>query len=152
MIYRKMFGLPAWDSESAISELERMRRQMDRMLEGWSGQTDRAAASGVFPPLNLTEGKDGYFVRAELPGVTVADLDIQATGNTLSIAGERKAGETESGARFHRREREAGKFSRVINLPEAVETGKISANLTNGILTVSIPKSEKMKPRQIAVA
>lgn len=89
MVYRRMSGMPAWDAGSPLAEMERIRRQMDRLFEGWpSGYASRPA--GVFPPINLTEDKDSFFIRAELPGVASKDLDIQATSDSISIGGERK--------------------------------------------------------------
>lgn len=72
--------------------------------------------------------------------------------NSLSISGERKIPAEGENVRYHRKERESGRFSRVINLPEAVDTDRISAGLSSGILTVTVPKSEVAKPRQIKVS
>ena len=78
-------------------------------------------------------------------------LDIQATGKTISISGERKIIKENDTARYHRREREAGKFSRVMAMPSDIDPDRIEARLENGILTVMVPKSEAAKPRQIKV-
>jgi HSP20 family protein len=127
-----------------------MRQQLDWMFQD-AGTPNRQLTAGVFPLVNLTEDKDGYYVRAELPGVKADELDIHVTANNLSISGERKiAAETED-AKYHRREREAGTFSRMIGLPGEVDTDKVDANLANGILTISIPKAEIAKPKQITV-
>ena len=111
MIYRRFWGFPSWEARSPFAELERMKRQMDRLMEGFSG-TYQQPYAGVFPLINLTENKD---------------------------------------AGWHRREREAGKFSRMIALPSEIDPNKVDAGLVNGILTVTIPKAEITKPRQIAV-
>ena len=108
-------------------------------------------AAGVFPLTNVTEDSDNYYVRAELPGITSDELDIQVTAKGISISGERKIPVEGNNVKYHRREREAGKFSRTINLPENVDVNKVDASLKNGILTVIIPKSEVAKPRQITV-
>ena len=152
MIYRRLFDLPTWRVRSPFEELERMRTQMDRVLEGLQGSPAFRPAAGVFPAVNLTEDKDSYYVRAELPGINSSDLDIQVTGNNLSLSGERKSGEDMEGARYHRREREGGRFSRIIGLPGDVNPEKVEARLANGILTVSIAKSEAAKPRQITIS
>jgi HSP20 family protein len=101
--------------------------------------------------MNVTEDKDNYYVRAELPGLKADDLDISVTGDTLSISGERKISVEDEQAQYHRREREAGKFSRIVTLPAQMDTGKAEAHCTDGILTVVLPKAEAVKPRQIAV-
>ena len=151
MIYRRVVGLPTWRFSSPFEELERMRRQMDRIFEEKMSPHQRARA-GVFPLINLTEDKSNYYIRAELPGLTADNLDIQATANNVAIVGERKIPVEKEGARYHRKEREAGKFSRMIGLPGEVNSDKIEAKLVNGILTVVIPKAESAKPRQISVS
>ena len=150
MIYRRVFDLPSWRYRSSFDELDRMRRQMERLF-GETTAPSQQTRAGVFPLINLTEDKHNYYVRAELPGVKAAELDIQATSNSLAIAGERKIPAEDEGARYHRREREAGSFSRMISLPDAINTAEVTANLENGILTVIVPKAEVAKPRQISV-
>jgi HSP20 family protein len=127
-----------------------MRHQLDSLFNAISGETG-AIGAGVFPAVNITETMDNYFVRAELPGIKNDELQLDIKERTLTIAGERKI-EKESGeVKYHRREREAGKFSRAIALPGEVDTGNVDAKLADGLLTVRIAKSEKAKPRQIAV-
>jgi HSP20 family protein len=151
MIYRKLYGIPTWDFNRPFQELERMRQQMDNLLSRASEGGFAGLSAGVFPLINLTEDKDSYYIRAELPGMAAGDLNIEATGNNLSISGERKIGVEKEDVRYHRREREAGKFSRVITLPGDIDAEGVNASLTNGILTVSIPKAEKAKPKQITI-
>jgi HSP20 family protein len=127
-----------------------MRQQLDQLFEDASGTYQRVGA-GVFPLINLTEDKDNYYVRAELPGVKGEELDIQVTGNNLAITGERKIAAEEEGAKYHRREREAGSFSRMIGLPGDIDPDKVDAKLENGILTVEVSKAEAAKPKQITV-
>ena len=150
MIYRRFFNVPTWKFRSPVEELYRLRQQMEQMLESAATPQQREAA-GVLPLINLTEGKDHYLVRAELPGVKGDELDIQVTANNLAISGERKIAAEDEGARYHRREREAGTFSRMIGLPDEVDTDKVEAKLENGILTVVISKAEIAKPKQITV-
>ena len=150
MIYRRIFGVPGWEAKNPFSELENVRRQVDRLYQGFFSPHTRPAA-GVFPLINLTEAKDRYMIRAELPGVSSDELDIQATANTLSLAGERKIPQENSGAKYHRRERESGRFSRVISLPGEINPDKVEASLINGILTIAVSKAEASKPRQISV-
>lgn len=150
MIYRRFLGVPSWEFRSPFAELEQMKRQMDRLMEGWGSAYQRPFA-GVFPLINLTESKDSYFIRAELPGVVAGDLDIQATANSISVSGERKLPSENKDARWHRREREAGKFSRMISMPSEIDPNKVDASMVNGILTVVVPKAEVSKPRQITV-
>ena len=79
------------------------------------------------------------------------ELDIQVTGNGISISGERKIPMEGNNVKYHRREREAGTFSRSINLPGEIDVNKVEASMENGVLKINIPKSEAAKPRQITV-
>jgi len=151
MIYRRTFGLPTWNVRSPFQELERMSQQMENFISSASGSGLPSLHAGVFPSTNLTEDQDHYYIRAELPGISADDLDIQATGNNLSISGERKIEAEKDSVRYHRKEREAGKFSRVISLPGDIDVDGVSASLDNGILKVSVPKAEKAKPKQITI-
>ena len=149
MIYRRIFNAPPWRFRSPLDELHRMRQQLEQMF-GDSETPHQRVSAGVFPLINLTEDKENYFVRAELPGVKGDALDIQVTANNLAISGERKIAE-EEGARYHRKEREEGSFSRMIGLPGDINPDKVDAKLKNGILTVVVSKAEAAKPKQITV-
>lgn len=151
MIIRRLSGWPASDWRSSFDEVERMRRQMDRLSEVLTGRLSREPEAGVFPLTNVTEDSDNYYVRAELPGVKADDLNISVAGNSLSIAGERKIPPEDENAKYHRREREAGKFSRMMNLPGQIDTARVEAGTADGILTVVLPKSESAKPKQITI-
>lgn len=152
MIVRRMFTNPAWGWRSPFEELEEMRRRVERLGAALMGEGVDSRAAGVYPLVNVTEDGDNYWLRAELPGVSVEDLDISVTGKSLAITGERRiAGEDES-AKYHRKERESGSFSRMIDLPNLVDGEKVEAKLLNGVLTVRLPKAESAKPRQIKIS
>ena len=151
MIYRTSFGTPFWRMRSPFGDLDRIRRQMDRLFETVANGPSHHSGAGVFPLVNLTESKDNYYLRAELPGVNNSDLDLTVTDNTLTISGERRISSETDDAKYHRREREAGKFSRAIALPGEIESERVEASLVNGILNIVVPKAAKTKPRQITV-
>jgi len=151
MLLRRISDWPTRGWTSSFEELESMRRQMDLLTQGLARGLWREPAAGVFPLMNVTEDKSSYCVRAELPGLKADELDISVTGDTLSISGERKLPIEEENARYHRREREAGKFSRIISLQSQINTGKVVARCADGILTVVLPKAESAKPKQISV-
>ena len=150
MFYPRLFNLPVWRLRSPFDEWTQMRRQLDRLFEDSMSPYQRAQA-GVFPLINLTEDKDNYYIRAELPGLKADELDISVTGGTFSISGERKLPVEDEKARYHRREREAGSFSRIVNLPAQIDAGKVEAQCSDGVLTVTLPKAEAVKPKQISV-
>ena len=151
MLLRRLTNWPTTDWTSPFEKLENMRRQMDLLSEGLSRGLWSLPAAGVFPLMNVTEDKENYYIRAELPGLKADELDISVTGDTLSIEGERKLSVEDEKAQYHRRERDAGKFSRVVSLPGLINTGKVDASCADGVLTVTLPKAEEAKPKQIAV-
>ncbi|MFW6334005.1 MAG: Hsp20/alpha crystallin family protein [Desulfosalsimonas sp.] len=149
MFTRRLFDFPDLGWRSPVEELDRMRRYLDQLM----GQTEtgfRIPRAGVFPLINLTETKEAYILRAELPGVKTGDLDIQAAGRNITISGQRKI-EPDPNATYHRREREAGSFSRALTLPGDIDRDGIDASLKDGVLTVKVPKAEKAKARQIEI-
>ncbi len=143
---------PNWrtlNNWSPFDELNRIRREMDLLSDGFSRGTVRGA--GVFPLINLTEDNDAYFIRAELPGMKADEIELSVTGDSVTISGERKIVNEDKNAKYHRRERESGKFNRILNLPGQVDVNKADASNVNGVLTIRLPKSEAAKPRQIAI-
>ncbi len=152
MFARRLFDFPTLGWTSPFVDLERMSRQMDRLTHAMTGRpTARWLSAKVFPAVNLTEDKDNFYVRAELPGIKADAITLQVTGRNLSIVGERKIPSEGENVRYHRRERDAGKFSRIIGLPSDVDADNVTAKMVNGVLTVAIAKSAAAKPKQITV-
>jgi HSP20 family protein len=151
MFPKRFIDFPGWNTGNAFLDFERMRREMNRLSEGLKSGLPSFSTAGVFPLTNVTEDKFNYYVRAELPGMNTEDIEISATDSSLSISGQRIIPKESENVRYHRREREAGKFSRMINLPGSVDTDKVEASFTDGILKIVLPKSEAMKPKQIEV-
>jgi HSP20 family protein len=104
-----------------------------------------------FPAINLYDAKDRYILTAELPGMAPEELDLSLTGETLTLRGERKRPEGVSDESYRRQERQFGRWSRTVALPERVDGAGVAAQFAHGVLTVTIPKAEEAKPRQIAV-
>lgn len=151
MIYRTLFGAPGPRFGVPFEDLNGVRRQMERLFDAFGEKTLGRAGAGVYPSVNISEDAEAYYVSAELPGVKSEDLDLNVSANQLSLTGERKINEEDADARYHRREREAGRFSRAIALPGDIDPENVRARLVDGVLTVTIAKAEKAKPRQIAV-
>jgi HSP20 family protein len=128
-----------------------MRDEMNRLFGRWGSNQPLRFGYSVYPPLNLWEDDDHLYVEAELPGFEMSDLEIYVTsGNQLSITGERKRPELEGG-NWHRQERGYGNFNRMIELPHEVNSDHVAAEFKNGVLTVTLPKTEGVKPRRIEV-
>jgi len=130
--------------------LERVQREMASLLDAMSGAPG-AQRVGVFPPVNLSQDKNNFYVRCELPGIDPADLDISALGNKLTLTGKREIADPGPGTSYHRREREAGTFSRSLTLPTEFDAERVIAEYRDGILCVTLPKADAGKPRQISV-
>lgn len=151
MVYSRIFGMPTFGSLRPYEELTRMRRQMDRIMDSFTGSQALEGGAGVFPATNVTENDDFFFFRAELPGVKAADLDIQATARNLTITGQRTLDVEDENARYHRREREGGRFSRAFALPKEIDADRVEARILNGILTLKVPKAASAKPKRITI-
>lgn len=103
------------------------------------------------PALDVHEDKDKFTVNLELPGLKREDIEVHLEDGSLIISGERKSETVSEGTEVHRQERYYGKFSRALTLPTAVAADKVKAAYKDGILTVTLPKAEEAKPKQIDV-
>lgn len=151
MNIRRLEGSPFGVDWSALSELERLRRELGRLVGSYEDTGARIVATGVFPLMNVSENTEDFYVRSELPGMELKDIDLSVTGNSLSISGERMIAAEGANVKYLRREREAGSFRRVLHLPTEVDPGKVEAKYSHGVLTVRLPKAEKAKPKQISI-
>jgi len=140
---------PSEFSEPA-SDYDRLRQGMEWLLDSF-GSPSPGFASRVFPSINVTEDKDHYYLRAELPGVKSEELEISVLEDQVSIRGERKIPMEKEEFSYHRRERQEGSFRRSISLPVEVDVDKVTAELKKGIVKVTLPKHEKTKPRKIQI-
>jgi HSP20 family protein len=132
------------------SEFNRLHQEVNQLFNLFSQGAD-PFSSRVYPAINLTEEGNNLYVRAELPGLNPESLDISVIEGKLMIRGERKIEEEDQRTSYHRREREAGFFRRTIALPIKVDSRKVSASMKNGVLTITLPKSEEAIPRKITV-
>jgi len=130
-----------------IREMSRLSRDVER----WFGDTESLSRSGVFPQVNLYDSGEELVVRAELPGVEPKDVELSATGNSLTIQGQRRKPNVDDKAVFHRKERSYGLFRRAFTLPQEVDADKTRATFNNGVLEIMLPKAEAAKPRKIAI-
>ena len=103
------------------------------------------------PPVDIFEQADGIRIMAEIPGVNPSDVKISVEGTVLTIQGTKQQVAEEKTERVHRYERTYGAFERSFTLPPTVDASSIKATYDNGVLTVTLPKVEKAKPRQITV-
>ena len=133
---------PSWN------RFAQMRRDMDNLMERLSGADESSA--GVFPLTNVSEDMDRYYVRALIPGVDAAQLDVSVVHQTITVSGVRTSPD-EPGASYHRKERMDGPFSRSITLPQAFDGSRVEAKYVDGVLTLELPKPDTAKPRRVTV-
>jgi HSP20 family protein len=149
-------AIERWRPWDEFREMERwmdemMRRPLAtwrRPLTWWRVPTE---AVGWVPGVEMYEKADKFIVRAELPGMKKEEIDVSVVGDTLTISGERKAETEVKDEDYYRCELCYGKFSRSVGLPTAVNATKVDASYENGILEITLPKVEAVKPKRITV-
>ena len=126
-----------------------MRNMFEDLYRRGEGDED-VVRSAWTPPVDIRETETGIAVQMELPGIAKKDVDISLDNHVLTVRGERHfEGEKE---RYHRIERTYGKFARSFRLPHDIDGGKVKAGFADGVLTLELPRSEKMLPRQIKIS
>jgi len=104
-----------------------------------------------FPAFEIKENKDGYVIKADVPGVKEADLEINLTGKRLSVSGKREEEKEERGETYYTSERSYGSFNRSFTLPEGSDLQHIAADLKGGVLTIIVPKSPETKTKKVEI-
>ncbi len=141
--------------EPVLQDLWDFRRNFDDIFGRWFDMpgffAGRGQAVGWLPPVECYLDQNQYHVRLAVPGVEQKDIRVQVHGNELTISGERRRDENISDERFLQREFSYGAFERVVPLPEGVEPDKVQAQMTNGVLEVTAPISEKALPREVKI-
>ena len=130
-------------------EMDRLQQDMNRLFSDMTPNRMRKAPS--FPAINIWAAEDRAKITAEIPGLGKDDLEINLTGDTLTLSGMREQTELPEGAHYHRQERRYGEFNRSIQLPYTVDVNKVKATFKNGVLTVELPRVEAEKPKKITV-
>ena len=129
-----------------------LREEMDDVFGRFTAEINGEWPAGaIVPSMDLSETDANVQVRMDLPGVKPDDIDIEIVGDQLRIRGERKEEKEEKSKTYHRIERRAGSFYRAATLPCAVQEAKAEAEYTDGVLTVTLPKSEETKPRHVKI-
>lgn len=144
---------PARELAMWPSDLFGIQREMNRMFDGFfRGTRDEESALMAWAPVvDIAEHDDEYVVKVELPGVNKEDVKITLESNILTIGGEKKQEKETKKENYHRVERSYGSFQRSFTLPTMVKSDKIDAIYKDGILSVSLPKADEAKPKQIEV-
>ena len=145
-------NLTKWDP---LSELEALSGRLNRIfgrpaLPGATGY-DMLKMADWTPSVDVSETDKEFVIKAEIPGVKKEDVKVTIEHGMLTIKGERKMEKEEKGKKFHRIERSYGSFVRSFRIPDGVDESKVKAEFKDGMMTIALPKSEKVKPRKIQV-
>ena len=130
--------------------MDRLRREVDRLFANWPARAGWSAASG-YPAMNVWTDENSAVVTAELPGVSIDDIDISVEKDALTVRGNRRPEETGEEATYHRRERRHGDFQRAFRLSFQVDPNKVEAELKNGVLSIFLPRAVADKPKKIEI-
>jgi HSP20 family protein len=157
-------AIQKWEPRGEIAPIRSMREEMDRMFDeffhgmgtlrpSWMMRPFAWApeAGGFVPSVDLKETEDSYVVVAELPGLKKEMIDIAVSEDEVTLKGERKETKEEKGENWHRRESVHGSFQRTISLPGTVNANKAEAKMSDGVLTLTLPKSEEEKKKAVKI-
>jgi HSP20 family protein len=133
-------------------EVSQLRGEMDRLWQDFFEPGRRGPQPKEWiPAVDILDTADKVTVKVEVPGMEAKDIGISLSGDILTIRGEKKVEKEEKGKNFYLAERSSGSFSRSLRLPTVVEGDKIEANYKHGVLTITCPKKEEVKPKQITI-
>ena len=143
-----MSNLSRWEP---MREMLTLREAMNQLFDDSFTRPLGMSAVSTAPAVDLLEDKDQVVVKAALPGLKADDVQISVTADLLTLRGEFKGENESKDATYHIREYRSGSFERTLRLPSEVQTDKARAEFENGILTISLPKAESVKPRSISI-
>ena len=143
-----MSNITRWEP---FRDMVSMRKDMDRLIDQFFSMPTTEQAGWGLPMVDMYQTEEDIVVKATMPGLDPKDLDIQVTGDILTIRGEVKKEEVKEGTKYHIREHRSQSFSRSLTLPSAVIADKANAEMKNGVLILTLPKAEESKPKVISV-
>lgn len=142
-----MSTLTRWEP---VREMMTLREAMDRLFDDAFTRPINMGTVSTMPAIDMYQNEDDLIVKASLPGLTKDDVDITVTDGVLTLRGEYKTNEDKASS-YHLREHHYGIFERSLSLPTDVEVDKAKAEFENGILTITLPKAEAVKPKMISI-
>ena len=143
-----MSNLTRWEP---VREMMTLREAMDRLFDDAFTRPLSMSAGSVVPAIDLFQTEEEVVVKASLPGLKAEDVHISITADVLTLSGEFKPANEKKGATYHIREHRYGSFERSVMLPTDVQTDQAKADFENGVLTITLPKAETVKPKTINI-
>jgi HSP20 family protein len=136
-----------------IRDLRTMQEQMNRLLDmAWNREIGEELREGVWQPaVDIYEDENSVIIKAEVPDIDQKDIEVRIEENTLTLRGERKHNKEVKKENYHRVERYYGQFQRSFSLPHSIDQERVKASCDKGVLTITLPKREETKPKQINV-
>jgi HSP20 family protein len=136
-----------------VRDLRTMQEQMNRLLDmAWNREIGEELGEGVWQPaVDIYEDENSVIIKAEVPDIDQKDIEVRIEDNTLTLRGERKHNKEVKKENYHRVERYYGQFQRSFSLPHSIDQEKVKATCDKGVLTITLPKREETKPKQINV-
>ncbi len=142
-----MSNISRWEP---VREMMTLREAMDKLFDDAFTRPLSASGVSIVPAIDLSETADEVVVKANLPGLTSDDVQITVTSEVLTLRGELKPADNKE-ITYHIMERRSGTFERLVMLPTDVQTEKAKADFENGVLTITLPKAETVKPKMISI-
>jgi HSP20 family protein len=143
-----MSNLTRWEP---LREMMTLREAMDQLFDDAFTRPRSQSGDSIIPPVDLYQTPDEVIVKVNLPGLKAEDVQISVTSDVLALRGEFKQESEKKVATYHMLERRSGSFERSVMLPTVVQTGKARADFEDGVLTITLPKAEAVKPKTITV-
>jgi HSP20 family protein len=146
-------ALIRWEPAAELNTIQNeMNRLFNNFFEQPAAGRDSSQSRRWMPPMDLIETTDHYVLRADLPGLSDEDVNVQLEDNVLTISGERSARHEHDAQGYYRIERGFGSFTRSLTLPDGVDAEAVQAHFDRGVLEITIPKPEQKKPRQVQIS
>ncbi|HZY09795.1 MAG TPA: Hsp20/alpha crystallin family protein [Bacteroidota bacterium] len=150
--WKPLRDITPWHPGDVLAEFDTFQCEVDRMIDRFrGGMADDGANSAFMPAVDIIEEKDDYIVKVDLPGLSKNDVKITVQNDILTIRGEKNQVKETEDINYRRMERSYGAFQRSFTLPSSVKNEKIDATFNDGVLTISLPKVEEAKPKEIEV-
>jgi len=137
-----------------VPSINNVQREINRMFDSMlsrTGDYEGDVLCDWAPRVDIVERENEFVITSDLPGITRDQINVNVEKNMLTISGERRRTEPKEGERWYRAERNTGTFKRTFSLPNTIDAGGVSADYRDGVLTVTLPKAEEAKPRQIQI-
>jgi len=147
-------SLMRWRNEvpDPFQDFEDLHEEIDRLFDVMRYPEQRGIFERSYSPqVDVVENPDSYEVMCDVPGIGIRDIDVSVSGNVLTLKGEKKVSEKNENHDVYRGELASGRFQRTLQLPLAVDSSKVEAVLKDGVLRITLPKQEELKPHQISV-